>query len=299
MRKIYLHFLIVFLTASSGWSQQSTLYSQYVFNGLAINPAYAGYDGSLSLTALARIQSLGLEGSPNTQSFTAHTPFLNKRNGLGLQFFHEQIGVTDQTGIYASYSYKINFKEYTLSLGLQAGINFYKTNYESLITQNPGDPVFSQDTKSVTPNVGSGAIFSGKNLFIGVSMPQMLSAGNSEKVVVQEKPFILYGGYIISLNPGLKFRPFMLAKMVNGQPVEWNINAHFLVKDILWLGVSFRPVSAISFMLQLQLTEQLSFGYSYDATIGQLSSIESGSHELMLTYKFRFSKQGVVSPRYF
>ena len=285
--------------AINSWAQQSTMYSQYMFNGLAINPAYAGYDGMLSLTALGRLQSLGLEGSPNTQSFTAHSPIINGKVGVGIQFFHEQIGVTDQTGVYGSYSYKIHMDKFTLSLGLQAGVNFYKTYFTNLVTIHPGDPVFNEDTNSVTPNFGSGAILSNEKLFVGISMPQMLSAGNQENVIVQEKPFVLYGGMVFKLSPSIYLKPSMLAKMVNGKPVEWNINAHLLIKEILWVGASFRPVNAISLLMQIQLTEQLSLGYSYDASVGEISSIEAGSHEFMLNYKFRFSKKGTVSPRYF
>ena len=184
MRKIYLLHIILLFTAINSKAQQATMYTQYMFNGLAINPAYAGYDGMLSLTALGRIQTLGLEGSPNTQSFTAHTPIVNNKIGVGIQFFHEQIGVTDQTGIYASYSYKIHMDKFILSFGLQAGVNFYKTNYTGLIIFNPTDPVFSEDTRSVTPNFGAGAILSSERLFIGISMPQMLSAGNQKNIIV-------------------------------------------------------------------------------------------------------------------
>jgi type IX secretion system PorP/SprF family membrane protein len=298
MRKKPLFFM-AFLVSLASYAQQSTIYSQYMFNGLAINPAYAGYDGMLSLTALGRFQSVGLEGSPNTQTFSAHSPVFNERVGMGLQFFHEQVGVTNITGIYGSYSYKLKYKQYTISFGLQGGVNFYKTNFTSLVTANPGDPVFNEDTQSTTPNVGSGVILSSRNLFVSISMPQMLSVGNDEKTIVQEKPLIIYGGYVFKLTPGLKLKPSMLAKLVNGRPVEWNINAHLLIKDILWVGVSVRPVNAISMMFQLQITEQLAFGYSYDATIGELTTIDTGSHELMLNYKFRFSKQGTISPRYF
>ncbi len=119
--------------------------------------------------------------------------------------------------------------------------------------------------------------------------------GNKNNVIIQEVPLILFGGFVLDLTPGLKLRPSMLAKMVNGQPVEWNINAHLLIKDILWVGASFRPVNAITLMLQLQITEQLTFGYSYDASIGEISSIESGSHEFMLNYRFRFAKKSMVS----
>lgn len=299
MRKTWLIFISLFILVINGKAQQSTMYTQYMFNGLAINPAYAGYDGLLSLTALGRLQSVGLEGSPDTQMFTAHAPIINKKIGVGIQFFHEKIGVTEQTGIYGSYSYKIYMEKFTLSFGLQAGVNFYNTNYTSLITFNPGDPVFNEDIRSVTPNMGSGIILSNQRLFVGISMPQMLSAGSQENVIVQEKPLILYGGYAFQLSPGVILKPSMLAKMVNGKPIEWNINAHILIKDILWLGASFRPVNAISLLMQIQITEQLAFGYAYDASVGEISTIEAGSHEIMLNYKFRFSKKGVISPRYF
>ena len=299
MRTRVLTILLLLFLPIMLYGQQSGIYSQYMFNGLAINPAYAGYDGMLSLTALGRLQSIGLEGSPSTQTFSAHTPIVNDKIGVGLQVFHERIGVTDQSGVYASYSYKIFFQKLTLSLGLQTGANFYRTNYTALATADPGDPVFANDTRSTTLNLGSGAMLTSERLFVGISAPQMLAAGNSDNVIVQEVPLILFGGYVLDITPGLKLRPSMLAKMVNGQPVEWNINAHFLIKDILWAGASFRPVNAITLMFQLQITEQLMFGYSYDASIGEISSIESGSHEFMLNYRFRFSKKAMVSPRYF
>lgn len=292
---------MVLLGLSPFWvfAQQSSIYSQYMFNGLAINPAYAGHDDLLSLTALARVQSVGLEGAPNTQTFSAHTPIVKNKVGVGLQLFHETIGVTDLTGVYASYSYRIEVSSFTLAFGLQAGVNFYKTRYTSLIVPDPGDPVFENDENSVTPNFGSGVLLTDKRLFVGLSMPQMLSVGNDNKVVVQERPFMLYGGYTLDLNEVLKLTPSTLIKIANGRPVEWNINANLIIKDMVWVGVSFRPVNAVVALLQLQLTDQLSFGYGYDITLGELSTIESGSHEFMLNYRFRFAQKDIISPRYF
>lgn len=292
--------LILGLFMYSGlFAQQSSIYSQYMFNGLAINPAYAGQDNLLSITALARLQSVGLEGAPDTQTLSVHTPVVKDKMGLGLQFFHEKIGVTDQTGVFASYSYRIQISDFKLSFGLQAGVNFYNTQYSQLVVQNPGDPVFQNDERSVTPNFGSGVLLTNKMLFVGVSMPQMLSTGDKDKTIIQETPFMVYGGYTFELNPVLKLTPSTLFKLVNGRPVEWNINANLIIKDLVWVGVSFRPVNAVVGMLQLQLTDQLSFGYGYDITLGELRTIESGSHEFMLNYRFRFSQKDVISPRYF
>lgn len=299
MRQITFIIVLVCTMSMTVFGQQSSIYSQYMFNGLAINPAYAGHDNLLSMTALARIQSVGLEGAPTTQTFSAHAPIVKDKAGVGLQFFHENIGVTDQTGVYASYSYKIKMAKFSLAFGLQAGVNFYKTQYTQLSVLNPGDPVLANDENTVTPNFGSGALLTNDKLYVGISMPQMLSTGDEEKILVQERPFMVYGGYTFTLSPNLKLTPSSLVKITNGRPVEWNINANLIMKDILWVGVSFRPVNAVVAMLQFQLTDQLSFGYGYDITLGELSSIESGSHEFMLNYRFRFSQKDVISPRYF
>lgn len=270
-----------------------------MFNGLAINPAYAGSHEMLSITALGRIQSVGLEGSPGAQTLSAHSPIIKNKVGVGLQVFHETLGVTDQTGIYGSYSYRIFYKDLTISFGLQTGVNFYKTEYSQLRVDDAGDPVFENDVSSVTPNFGSGVFIKNKRLYAGISLPQMLSVGNQDLILVEEKPFIVHGGYVFDLTPNLKLKPSTLIKLVNGKAVEWNINANLLVKELFWVGVSFRPTNAIVFLLDFQLTDQFAFGYSYDATIGELRTISSGSHELMLNYRFRFSQKGVISPRYF
>ena len=299
MRTNLLTWVFVLFSGVYAFGQQSSIYSQYMFNGLAINPAYAGHDNLLSMTALARIQSVGLEGAPTTQTFSAHSPIVKDKVGVGLQFFHENIGVTDQTGIYASYSYRIKVSKYSLAFGLQTGVNFYKTQYTQLNVRNPGDPVLANDENIVTPNFGSGLLLTSDRLYAGLSMPQMLSTGDNEKILVQERPFMAYGGYTFDLSPNFKLTPSTLVKITNGRPVEWNINANLIFKDILWIGASFRPVNSVVALLQFQLTDQLSFGYGYDITLGELRTIESGSHEFMLNYRFRFSQKDVISPRYF
>ena len=289
--------LSLFFIYFHGYSQQSSIYSQYMFNGLAINPAYAGHDEALSLTFLGRMQSVGLEGAPNTQTLSGHTQIKKDKIGIGLQLFHETIGVTEQSGIYFSYSYLLKYKQYTISLGLQGGANFYKTDYTKLLVNDPGDPVFQSDIRTTTPNFGSGVFISSDVLYVGISMPQMLTTSNSE--IIQEKPLFIYGGYVFELTTFLKLKPSTLVKFVNGQAVELNINASILLNDLLWIGVSYRPDNAFVLLLELQASEQLTIGYAHDFTLNQLRTVDSGSHELMLNYRFNFSQKGVTSPRYF
>lgn len=277
--------------------QQSSIYSQYMFNGLAINPAYAGIDEALSVTFLARAQSVGVEGAPNTQTFSAHTPIKQDKVGVGLQMYHETIGITDQTGLYGSYSYKLRSGDYRIAFGLQGGVNFYKSEYSKLTVSDPGDPVFINDVRTTSPNFGSGVFVYNDIMYAGISMPQMLNVANPE--VIQEKPVFLYGGYVWELSTVFKLKPSTLVKMVNGNVVEWDINVSALINDLLWTGVSYRPNNALIFMLELQATEQLTIGYAYDTTLNQLSRVDSGSHEVMLNYRFFFSQKKVTSPRYF
>jgi type IX secretion system PorP/SprF family membrane protein len=281
------------LTANA---QQSGIYSQYMFNGLALNPAYAGHDDVLSLTFLGRAQSVGLDGSPKTQTFSAHTPIIGQKVGLGFQLYHETIGVSEQTGTYLSYSYRLNFKNYTLSFGLQTGVNFYNSDYSMLLINDPGDPTFSNDLRETIFNFGSGVMLNNESFFAGLSVPQMLSARNE---ITQEQPIFFYGGYIWNLSTFIKFKPSALLKVESGRTVELDLNASVLFNDLLWAGVSFRPANALVFMFEFQATEQLAIGYAYDATVNSLRTAESGSHELLINYRFQFSQKGMISPRYF
>ena len=279
------------------FGQQSAIYSQYLFNGLAINPAYAGHDEVLSLTFLSRFQSVGLDGAPNTHTFTAHTPVKKDKIGLGVQLFHETIGVTTQSGAYFSYSYRLKYEDYTISLGLQGGANFYNSAYTSLLINDPNDPIFSSDLRSVTPNFGGGAYINNDKMFAGISMPQMLPS--TDRDVIQEKPIFMYGGYVFELSTFLKLRASTLAKIVNGKSVEWDISASFLFYEALWVGLAYRPANAASVLLQLQASEQIQIGYAYDRTLNKLKSVASGSHEIMINYRFQYSQKGMMSPRYF
>ncbi len=298
MRRILSISIILFILIVQKVSgQQSAIYTQYLFNGLAINPAYAGHDDVLSLTFLSRFQSIGIDGAPNTQTFSGHTPIKKDKIGLGLQLYHETIGITKQSGAYFSYSYRLKYNDYTFSLGLQAGANFYNSDYTSLLINDPNDPVFNSDLKTVTANFGSGIYVNSDRMFAGLSMPQMLQSNDPD--VIQEKPIFIYGGYVFELNSFLKLKPSTLAKIVNGKTVEWDISASVLFNEILWVGMAYRPTNAASFLFQLQAIEQLQIGYAYDITLNELKTADSGSHEIMINYRFQYSQKGIMSPRYF
>jgi type IX secretion system PorP/SprF family membrane protein len=307
---------LVMLSCCFVTGQQVATYSQYMFNGLAINPAYAGSHNALSATVLARFQNVGLNGAPNTQTFSAHSPMINKRVSLGLMVIHDQLSIINQTGIHFSYAYRLpvgKSKENPafVSFGLQGGVSMYNAKYSQLelysnsaTNPNPGnDAAFSQDIRQSRPNIGAGIFYSRKNAYAGISLPSMVNnafdRGEAYETVYQNVPLIITGGYVFFLNHLLKFKPNFLFKSIDNRPVELDVNANLLFDEVLWAGLSYKSSKQITVMTQLQLTDQLQFGYSYNITAGYIRTVELGSHEVMLNYRFWFNKKGVLSPRYF
>ena len=289
--------LFLFISYVSLYSQSEATYSQYMFNGLAINPAYAGSHESLDLSVLSRFQSVGLEGAPRTQTFTGHTAILSRRIGLGFLVINDEIGVTQQTGFYFSYAYKIRFKRSTLSLGLQGGGTMVDARYSKLLIRQPGDPLLGDDIKGFKPNFGTGIYYSSEFFYAGISMPQMIDAGVEN--FTQLQPIIVTSGIVFTLNPVLKLKPNILFRVIDQHPVEFNYNMNLLIHEVVWIGASYRPSNTANFILELQLTDNLRFGYAYDFGINDLSQANSGSHEFLLNFQLRKNKKGVVSPRYF
>ena len=312
--RIFIVGLALSLTSLSGFTQQVATYAQYMFNGLAINPAYAGSHDALSLSALGRFQNVGLPGAPNTQTFSAHSPLLNERVALGFLVVHDELSVIGQTGINAMYAYRLplNAGKSILSFGLQAGVSIYNAQYSKVdcwqCITNPGysgppDPAFQSNIRETRPNMGAGVFYSTQKFYAGVSMPHMVNnvfeRGEDFRTVYQNKPLILTGGYVFTLNRVLKLKPNFLFMMIDNRPVEFDLNASLLFDEVLWFGLSYKSSSQIAMFTQFKINDQLQFGYSYTIAMGPIKTVELGSHEVMLNYRFWFHKKGVISPRYF
>lgn len=308
--RIFLSAFILVLVSSAVYAQQNATYSQYMFNGLAINPAYAGSHEALSVSALARFQNVGLSGAPNTQTFTAHSPLINNRVGVGLLVIHDELSVIGQTGVHFSYAYRLPIKKdkSTLSFGLQGGVSMYNAEYTRLELFNNAqngtpDAAFSQDIRDSRPNIGAGVYYTTPTSYVGLSMPSMMNnvfeRGKDFTTVYQNVPIILTGGHVFTLNRMLKLKPNFLFKMVDGQPVEFDINANMLFDEVLWFGLSYKSSKQIVMLTQFKVNDQFQVGYSYTVSAGPIRTVELGSHEVMVNYRFWFNKKGVVSPRYF
>ncbi len=307
MKYLYLPLILFCVFATTLHAQQQGMYTQYMFNGLALNPAYAGSQESLNFTALARKQWAGIKGSPSTQTFSAHSPLKRKNKvALGFLFSNDYIGVTKQISVNFAYAYRIKVGKGKFSMGLQGGFSNYNNAYTSLyLGPDAVDPKFLQNVNSFTPVVGAGLLYYTQRFYAGISSPQLISYANKSAQGIGMKQishYFISSGYVFDLSESLKLKPNVLVKMVTGAPVQIDINANLLINEVVWLGISYRSLESISTLLQVDVTHQLTFGYSYDIPARyKLGGVNGGSHELMLNYNFAFSKnkRRVVSPRYF
>jgi type IX secretion system PorP/SprF family membrane protein len=321
MNKIKLTCLLLFLSFftsvpgqavpdSTGISLGYPVYSQYLQNGLMINPGYAGSRGALSAFLSYRIQWMGTSGAPVIQSVSLHSPMKNDKVALGILAQFMQFGATKSTSIYASYAYHIRVGKGKLSFGLKGGADMSNTNYSNIreTLTNKADPVFIENTKYVLPNVGAGVYYFSDKLFAGLSVPSFLSYKKTGSGSVQafhsfsEYDFILSAGGLITISQFFKFKPSVLIdySLQNTKKLtQLDINGNIILADLIWLGGSWRTSEEVAVgILQVQINPQLMFGFSYDYPVGRMNSYSKGSSEFILRYEFG-SKVSAANPRYF
>ncbi|MFY0599340.1 MAG: type IX secretion system membrane protein PorP/SprF [Cyclobacteriaceae bacterium] len=300
-------FVTLFVLSFSLKAQQQAMFTQYMFNGLALNPAYAGSHESISATALSRVQWVGIEGAPTTHTFSVHTPIPSKNIAIGGIFSKDNIGVSSQNSMFLSYAYWINLTNGSrLSFGLQGGLRSNNINYTDL---GVNDPNLSSAEGGIKPNIGLGAYWYGARYYLGLSAPtvfqnsfQPKSGSNADLEgfgLTDVSHIYLTGGMLFDLSPIIKLKPSFLIKSVAGAPLELDLNANVIFDDKVWLGLSYRSFDAMSFLFDFQATPQFRLGYAYDYTLSDLKVATSGSHEIMLNYRFVFSNNKIVTPRYF
>lgn len=316
MQKTLLTFLlgVVFATAliPSLQAQQEPMYSMYMFNGLAINPAYAGSRGALSLVGIYRSQWNTLPGAPVNQSFGAHMPTKNQRHGFGLNVVNDQISYIGQTHVSLNYAFRIDLGKSKLALGLRGVMQNHRINWDDADVKDQNDFVIRNYASNlVLPNAGFGMFWSGERFFAGASVPHLLVnsleaqqisislSDNSTNVASQRRHYFVTGGYVFPVTPDVKIKPSVLGKYVRGAPFQFDANLEVFFIDRIGVGASFRSGDGLVAMANFFITPQLRAGIAYDYPITGLSNYTWGSYEFMLSYDFKFLQDGVVSPRLF
>jgi type IX secretion system PorP/SprF family membrane protein len=285
------------------------VYSQYLQNGLLINPAYTGTREVLSGLLSYRMQWMGTNGSPLLQSVSFHSPLKNDKVALGFMAQFLKYGVTRSTSLYGSYAYNIRMRTGKLSFGLKAGVDLSNTDFTGLLLNDPDDPVFRTNDKGlVLPNVGSGVYYYSDRYFVGLSVPAFLSykrASNGSAVPYHnfgQYEFLFSAGALLDISPVLKFKPSILVDyslQKTRKLVQLDINTNFIIGDLIWAGGAYRFSEQVAVgIIQVQMNHQLMIGFSYDYPVGRMNSFSHGSTEFILRYEFRY-KVSAANPRYF
>ncbi|MDB5119347.1 MAG: Type secretion system rane protein PorP/SprF family [Sphingobacteriales bacterium] len=298
MKKFF--FILLQVLCLQVCAQQKSLFSQYMFNPLIINPAYSAIDNSLNITTVARQQWVGFKGAPNTQTLSIHSPIKKKSNtSVGLMAFRDQIGESiSETGAFITLAQRIKLNDETyFAVGFNGGLSQYSASYSSTGTPLDvnSDPAFlDQNTKRI--NLGLGLMFFSDKFYAGISSPFLYTSdiGSNTQKTKNTPTFMLQGGYLFDLGENFKLKPNALVKYISGSPVQVDLNMNFLIKEIVWLGASYRTMDSVDFLTELNLTKNLSLGYSYDHSTTKLSEAHSGSHEVMLNVRFSLASGGIT-----
>lgn len=301
--KTRLRIIISLLLGYLSYGQQEAQFTNYMYNTINVNPAYAGSRGVMSIFGLYRTQWVGLEGAPDTGTFSINTPFENSRLGLGLSFINDRIGPTTTNNISADISYTIPTSEtWKLSFGVKGSASLFSLDPNKL-TAVQGDPNLTPINNDLTPNVGAGIYFHNSKSYVGFSIPYMLQTtrynDNSRAVYMERMHYYLIAGHVFDLSSSVKFKPAILGKATEGAPIAVDATANFMFNEKFILGGAYRWSAAWSALAGFQVNNNLFIGYGYDRETTKLQHYNSGSHEIFVRYEFAKKNDKIISPRFF
>lgn len=300
--KFQLKFLIIVLFQAVGSTlsaQQQVMFTQYMFNPLALNPAYAGIHEGISASMIVREQWVGFDGAPSTQTLSLHSPVSYHPISVGGTIIMDKLGHVKQFGFYPSGAYQIEFDNAKLSFGLQGSYTNYRKDFGSSFASIDNS---IESFSASRFNVGTGVLYHSNRFYFGLSVPQILSnqlrngSGDSDANIVPH--YFGMAGYVFPLKDDIILKPNVLLKWVNGAPFQFDLNLNVLLKKLIWVGLSYRSLDSFDLVLQLQLTPQIQMGYAFDfATTTDIRRVNSGSHEIGIWYTPFKGK--AKTPRYF
>lgn len=296
--------MLLLLVSFSTYAQQDAQYTQYMYNTINVNPAYAGSRGVMSIFGMHRTQWVGLDGAPVTNAFSMNTPIRESNLGLGLSFVNDRIGPTNENTFSADVSYTVNTSDrFKLSFGVKGTLNMFDLDINKLNPADQNDPQLQGFNNEFSPNVGAGVYFHSDKTYFGFSIPNFFETkrydDNSIAVTKERMTYYFIGGHVFDLSPDIQFKPAFLTKAIEGAPLQLDVSANFLFNERFVLGVAWRWDAAMSALAGFQVSDQIFIGYAYDMETTRLANYNSGSHEIFLRFELFNRVNRIISPRFF
>lgn len=303
--------------APAALAQQAPQYSQYIFNELVINPAYAGSKQILHANATFRTQWTGLEGAPTSQTLSVDGPTGNKNLGWGLHLINDEIGAQSQTGAYGALSTRISLDRYSdLALGVAVGVSQYTLDGTKLdpgsMSEIPDQAIPQGRVSQVLPDLKIGAFYNTERYYAGLSVASLIPFKDSNTdIATPRRHYFLSTGYVFDINRNVRLKPSILIKEDFRSPTAVDLNTFVLLHNRIWFGASYRTAvpmfanqqmkqlskrNALALITQIYATQKLRIGYSYDISLNELRNYSS--HEVSVGYYFLKKKYGrILTPR--
>jgi type IX secretion system PorP/SprF family membrane protein len=288
-------FLLLTILTGESFAQQKPVLSQYMFNGLVLNPAYAGRHEYTTFTAMYRDQWINVPGAPQLTTFAGQSGFKDRNIGVGFLISEDRIGVHSNVSAYGSYAYNLNLQNGArLSMGLQGGLDILRSDWSQLTLDDVNDPVLSGGETNYFPNFGTGLYYFSETHYLGFSIPYILTNKKTQsndffRDVRHSRNYYLTGGMIFDVGYKTKIKPSALLRIEDNMPLAFDLNVNFYYDEVIDIGLSYRSGDSVIGIMGLQVNKYLKFSYAYDYVISELNNYTKGSHELMLQYRINFS----------
>ena len=309
IHKYYLLLAVIIASMASFQvqAQQDPNFTQYMYNTMTINPAYAGTRDIWSTGLLFRSQWTGIDGAPQTATLSTHSPLREGTMGLGLNIIYDQIGPSKDTYVNVNYSYILDINRFTkFSMGISGGAHFREINFNELNIFDPTDPTFDNIRNQISPQVGIGFQLYSEKYYVGLSSPFLLrtqhfddGGGDQTSRIRDEIHYYLTAGYVFDLSRDIQFKPSVLTRIVQGAPLRFDVSANFLFYEKFTLGAAYRLDAAISAMTAIQATDALMVGFAYDYDTSEFTEFENVSFEVFLRYELFKRYKKMYTPRFF
>ncbi len=309
--KLYLSLILVWafgISFTELYAQQDPQYTHYMYNTMAVNPAYAGSRGHAVITGLGRTQWVGFDGAPDSQTLSLDMPLNSKGLGLGINLVNDKLGPSHEMylDIDGAYAVKTGGRG-KLAFGLKVGGRLLNIDWAKGRTEDQKDGAFSENiVNKFLPTVGAGIYYYKPKWYLGLSVPNFLrmehydeKLRDAKKVAVERMHFFLIGGYVFNLSQKTKFKPAFLFKGVKGAPLILDVSANFLFNNKFRAGLAWRWDDSVSAMLGFQVNRAFHIGYGYDLTTTNYNVTNTGTHEILLRYEFLKNRLTMKSPRFF
>ncbi|MBK7382574.1 MAG: type IX secretion system membrane protein PorP/SprF [Flavobacteriales bacterium] len=300
--------VLIGLLAFGASAQQEVMVSQYMFNGLFLNPAYAGSHGYVSSSMLHRTQWLQVDGAPRTSMVAIDGPLMSNTMGLGFSIVHDQIGISRDLDISGHYAYRLNLGNHgSLAFGLRAGVSVYSARLSDLRYWDANDPLYQTDiVNAPVGKFGFGLYWHNATSYIGLSVPTIYASDGKLSMNANDavdhyftQHYYLQAGKVFPLSESFDIKPSTMIKYLPSAPIEADVNCNLLYRERVWFGLGYRTGDALVGMVEYQVNPQIRIGYAYDMTTSRLRTYTSGSHEVMLGVDFGRNLVKIKTPRYF